>query len=415
MSRKVVYFVTEFPGQTHIFLWREYRALLSFGLDINLLATAKPPEKTKPHSWGAEAERIARYLMPFKLSNYITSMTSIVKAGPRAWINIVKVFLHRDTNLIDKLKLIPMLLIAGHVAYLAKRYHWSHIHCTTCANAANITMFASILAPITYSLSLLGPRLETYGPNQHNKWRFASFGLFQSKQLLKHAQKTLGHDLPSRCKFAPVGVDVETMKRSQPYQPWTGLCTCILYCCGRLNRVKGHEFVIEATEILVKEGRDVKLLIAGEDIHGGNSYRKVIESLIEKKQLAHKVTLLGAVSEEKNREGYETAHLYVMGSLDEAAGAVAAMEAMSMELPVVMTDVGATRELITPGKEGILVPPMDSKALALAIKSVLDNPELAIELGQNGRKKVVEEFNHLQSASVIKDFLDELQITTSEW
>jgi hypothetical protein len=38
-------------------------------------------------------------------------------------------------------------------------------------------MFASILGGLTYSLSLHGPTLEVYGPNQEQKWQHAAFAL----------------------------------------------------------------------------------------------------------------------------------------------------------------------------------------------------------------------------------------------
>jgi colanic acid/amylovoran biosynthesis glycosyltransferase len=81
-------------------------------------------------------------------------------------------------------------------------------------------MFASCITNITYSISLLGPTLETYGPNQRNKWRFASFGLFQSHQLLHDAERKLSVCLPALYRFAPVGVNTDVMKRDNEYQPW---------------------------------------------------------------------------------------------------------------------------------------------------------------------------------------------------
>ena len=68
------------------------------------------------------------------------------------------------------------------------------------------------------------------------------------------------------------------------------------------------------------------------------------------------VTLLGAVSETRVRDGVEAAHIFALASLNEGIS-VAIMEAMAMEMPVVVTDVGGNHELITSGRDAILVPP----------------------------------------------------------
>ena len=156
----------------------------------------------------------------------------------------------------------------------------------------------------------------------------------------------------------------------------------------------------------------MRLIIGGEDIEGGKGFRKTIEAEIRRHGLESSVTLLGAVSEEENIRQYQAAHIYVMGSLDEAAGAVAAMEAMSMELPVVMPDVGATAELITSGEDGLLVPAKSHEALADAVEHLLLNPDEAVRLGRKGRQTIEERFNHRLSARVIQDFLRQMPATT---
>lgn len=158
--------------------------------------------------------------------------------------------------------------------------------------------------------------------------------------------------------------------------------------------------------MLKERGLDISLRIAGEDEAGGSGYRRVLEALIKRKNLGQIVTLLGTVSEETNREEYRAAHIYAMASRDEAAGAVAAMEAMSIEVPVVMTRAGATAELIDDGIDGLLVEPQCPELLADAIVSVAKDPQLARRLGQAGRSKIERKYHHRRSALQIVAFLD---------
>ena len=63
-----------------------------------------------------------------------------------------------------------------------------------------------------------------------------------------------------------------------------------------------------------------------------------------------------------------------------------AVEAMVLGRPVVGSDVGGLRDLVQPGLTGIRVPPGDPGALAAAIDSLLDDPELREKLGAGGRQ-----------------------------
>jgi colanic acid/amylovoran biosynthesis glycosyltransferase len=407
--RKIGYLTTEFPGQTHIFLWREYNELLNLGVDAELISTRKPHPGIVSHSWSTRATANTRYIFPFQLSDLFCIARCLFIIKKSGFSQIWQIFSDTaELNLKQKLSLVLMLIASMKVAILAKQQGWSHIHSTTCGNAANIAMFASRIINITYSVSLLGPKLETYGPNQRNKWRFATFALFQSSKLLQDAEKTLAGFLPKLYCFAPVGVDASVMMRKDKYRPWSGLGRCYLYSCGRLNPIKGHEYVIAAVRQLRDEGYDVLLTIGGEDIDGGTGYRNNIEQCIREHQLDGKVTLLGAVSEEQNRDNLAKAHIYVMGSLDEAAGAVAAMEAMCMMLPVVMPNVGATSELIEHKKEGLLCQPKQSGQLTECIKQLMNDPNYSVQLGQAGREKVVKRFNHRISAGAIAAYLNQI-------
>lgn len=403
---KILYFASEFPGQTHMFLWREYLELVSIGVDARLLATRMPPVGLQSHSWSEQARLRTNYLVPLRWRDFVAAVRELVSASPLAWRQIYFIIVKTASlRLRDRLQLMVHLLLATKVSDLVRRGGYRHIHCTTCAGTANIAMFAHLLTGVSYSLSLLGPRLETYGSNQANKWKYASFGLFQSRKLLRETREAIPDSFPRMHAFAPVGVNVEVVKRTMPYAPWTAGTVCQLYSCGRLHPVKGHEFVIQAVKRLIERGFPVQLVIAGEDIEGGAGYRKVVEAEIARWGLEEHVTLLGAVSEEKNILHCQRAHVYVMGSLDEAAGAVAAMEAMAMEVPVVMPDAGATSELISAGHDGLLVAPKDADALASRIEYLLLHPEIALEIGRNGRQTVATRFNHHLSAAAIAGFL----------
>jgi glycosyltransferase involved in cell wall biosynthesis len=285
---------------------------------------------------------------------------------------------------------------------MAKERGWSQLHVLSSGDAAHIAAFASYLARINYSITLLAS-LSGYGPNQRVKWQDASFGLVMSERLRSELEDTLGDAAPEQISIAPMGVDMDQAKRERAYVPWRPGQTARLYTCGRLNPVKGHEFLFKAVEQLKAEGIDVRLQVAGEE-EGAPGYRDQLKQMLAERKLTDSVELLGGVPEERHRQALEQAHVFVLASLDEGIS-VAAMEAMAMQTPTVVTDVGGMRELVDPGRDALMVPSKDPPALAQAIARILKDPALAQRLSESSRQKIAQRFHHRRSAEALAECL----------
>lgn len=408
MKAKIGYFLSEFPGQTHIFLWREREVLTTLGIATDLVSTQLPSKGVSSHLWAEEARKNTVYLFPFTAKDFIDSFVELLKAGPAAWLRCLAVIAKaRDTSLSQKVKLLAMLAPAGKLAKLTKTKGWSHIHVHSCANSANIALFNSILTGCTYSMTLHGPTLEQYGPNQPQKWQNAAFAIVISQLLLGDVKNKLANFLPQQLVVAPMGVNVDEIKRLHPYQPWQPGTPCRIFSCGRLNIVKGHKYLIETVELLRKRGFDLRLQIAGEDEQGGSGYHQELAKIIHDKSMSECVELLGAVSEKRIRQGLEEAHIFALASLNEGVP-VAVMEAMAMEMPVVVTDVGGTSELVDDGVDAILVKAEKPEEMADAIANILQNQQLALSLSQESRKKIIAKFSHHRSAETLAKCLEDL-------
>jgi len=401
MKAKIGYLIPEFPGQTDIFVWRERQFLGEMGIVAELVSTQHPPSALVCHEWANEAQKNTAYLVPFTIQDFVRAFIEVLKAGPTAWWRCLTIILNaKELSLFQKLRLLALIFVAGKLAWLARTNNWSHIHVHSCANAATITMFASILSGIPYSLTLHGPTLEVYGPNQEQKWKHASFALIISEHLFKDVKEKLAGFLPQQIAVAPMGVNLDQIKRHSPYLPWEPGSPCRIFSCGRLNPVKGHKYLIETVERLQQRGFDVRLQIAGEDEKGGSGYRQELEKIIQEKSLSESVELLGAVSEQRVRQGLEEAHVFALASLNEGIP-VAVMEAMAMEMPVVVTNVGGNAELIDDGVDGIMVQPEKPEEMAQVIAKVLQDKELAMSLSQTSRHKISAKFHHRRSAEAL--------------
>ena len=69
------------------------------------------------------------------------------------------------------------------------------------------------------------------------------------------------------------------------------------------------------------------------------------------------------------------------------------LEAAACGRAIVATDVPGCREIVRHNENGLLVPPRDSKALADALKILIENPELRKKMGSRGREIVEAEFS----------------------
>ncbi|MDR7082011.1 glycosyltransferase involved in cell wall biosynthesis [Arthrobacter ginsengisoli] len=225
-----------------------------------------------------------------------------------------------------------------------------------------------------------------------------------TKRLLGDIEAQLGGALPGRIAVAPMGVDTTNFTRNFPYEPWTGEGPAKIFSCGRLNPSKGHKDLLAAVRLLTDSGIDARLVIAGEDELGGTGYRLELERLIAELDLAGRVSLLGAVSEGVIRTGLEDAHVFALASHAEPLG-VAIMEAMSLSVPVVVTGAGGVPELVQDQHSGLLVRTNNPAHLAAALARVLNTPDLAGQLGTEGRRRVANRFDSTRGAGILAQLI----------
>jgi glycosyltransferase involved in cell wall biosynthesis len=130
---------------------------------------------------------------------------------------------------------------------------------------------------------------------------------------------------------------------------------------------------------------NARLWMVGE----GPLRRKLLEQ-IEERHLVGRVVLAGVFDDIEDM--LRAADLFVLPSLDEDLS-LALLEAMAQGLPVVTTDLPGNRAVITDGVQGRLAPAGDAAALAVAVQEVLDQPDFASRLGEQGQQRVAADFS----------------------
>jgi glycosyltransferase involved in cell wall biosynthesis len=130
------------------------------------------------------------------------------------------------------------------------------------------------------------------------------------------------------------------------------------------------------------------------DLIGSGDFGRKIKSMALKLGLKERVVLRGSQDESHIIRALGEAHIFILPSfgLGEASP-VALIEAMATGLPSVVTEIGGTKDIISNGVEGFLVPQRNSLAIADAVECLLVNPAHWAEMGQSARQRAEREFD----------------------
>jgi glycosyltransferase involved in cell wall biosynthesis len=159
---------------------------------------------------------------------------------------------------------------------------------------------------------------------------------------------------------------------------------------GRIVRWKGHIEFLRAADIVFKSVPQAKGLIVGDFSDGDNTYQELIARMIEESEFSDRFIFSGYVRDVENL--YSIMDVCVHTSIDPEPFGLVITEAMAHGVPVIASDRGAPREIITDGKDGFLVDPVASKRLSGVIISLLTDEALRQRIGDSGRERVCKGF-----------------------
>jgi glycosyltransferase involved in cell wall biosynthesis len=191
---------------------------------------------------------------------------------------------------------------------------------------------------------------------------------------------------PDTIRVIPNGIDVEQLRRRATeggtFKPhYEGARVGFI---GRLERVKGCEYFLRAAARVATDHPSVRFVVAG---HG--PMERELSRLAADLGVTGHVDFAGHV--ESAPALLASLDVVVIPSLSEASGLIA-MEAAALGIPVVASLVGGLPETVAHGRTGLLVPPADPEAISRAISRLLDTPDLAQRMGQEGQRRADEQF-----------------------
>lgn len=150
---------------------------------------------------------------------------------------------------------------------------------------------------------------------------------------------------------------------------------------GTFDKYKGHEFLLKSFQKIIQSIPNAELKIFG---HGSNEQRKFIQDKIFELHLNEKVFFGNFIP---NPESYIfNASVMVVPSQDYEAFGLTIIEAMSLQTPIVATDVGGIPEVLEGSDAGFICGKDDLDQFVKHICEILEDDSLAERLGANGRK-----------------------------
>ncbi len=198
-----------------------------------------------------------------------------------------------------------------------------------------------------------------------------------------------------------------TDRLKKPLQKEHGTpCTVII--AGSINRHKNQREAIDAVNILVQRGRDVRLLIVGD---GNRQYKQELLCLVKKHCLESHIEFAGFVY--NVGEMLCRAGTLVLCSEAEPFGRIL-VEAASVGCPIIATNSGGAPEIVAHRKTGLLYEPGRPDQLAAAIEEILDNTALRRKLRTAAYNYVWDAFRRNRYAREISEVIEQV-VALQKW
>lgn len=174
-----------------------------------------------------------------------------------------------------------------------------------------------------------------------------------------------------------------------------------LVTIGRLIKGKHIDGIIQVVEILKTKGFKIKCKIIGE----GEEY-EYLQQLTLKLGLEENIIFTGKLSHKETLKLLSESDIFILNSSHEGLPHVI-IEAMSLNIPVVSTDIPGSREIAIHEYTSLLIPLHNNNALANSIVRLIDNKELREKLVVNAYNFVQEKFTWKNNIDMLENIISE--------
>ena len=226
---------------------------------------------------------------------------------------------------------------------------------------------------------------------------------------------------PNQVRYLGNGIDVDRFNRNRlnPIQQTQlrkslgipNSANLIIGTIGRLNNRKGSGYLVQAAAQLLPHLPNLHILIIGSQLStDADPFQAELVEKIQQLGLESHVTLTGYRQDTPELLGL--LDIFTLPTFAHEGLPRSILEAMSMELPVVTTNIRGCREAVVDGITGFIVPSQDSEKLADALGKLLADPSMRKTFGQEGRQRVEAEYDERIVFERLQTAYEDLGIST---
>lgn len=303
-------------------------------------------------------------------------------------------------------KIIKSFLNLVGIVKLIKKHKVGKLHCGQLLANGFAGWLVKLFWKIPYVVYVYGSETIRFG-----KWPFLTklikLIISQAEYLIVNSEYTkmeylkFGISPNMIIKITP-GVDTQKFtpgrKSNHLLQKYSLNHDPVLLTVARLDERKGHRLVIESLKELTRKWPNLKYFIVGE-----GELKTELQTLVKQLQLEDNVVFTGRVSDEELTDYYRLCDIFVLPNCigqnhrwrqgDYEGFGMVFLEASACGKPVIGAISGGVDEAIQDGHTGYLIPANSKQALIKTISQLLENSQIAQQLGVNGHRRAVQEFD----------------------
>jgi phosphatidyl-myo-inositol alpha-mannosyltransferase len=197
------------------------------------------------------------------------------------------------------------------------------------------------------------------------------------------ARHFISRYFPGDYEIIPNGVDLDRFAGAEPYEELRDGTLNILFL-GRLEERKGLIHLLKAYHRLRKRHVDARLLVVGAGPKL-REYRRYVGL-----RGIRDVEFLGRVSDEQKGRYFASADVFCAPATGQESFGIVLLEAMAAGVPIVASDIHGYKQVVQRGVQGLLVEPRNARALAAALYTLANDPDMRHRMGDAGRERAPE-------------------------
>jgi glycosyltransferase involved in cell wall biosynthesis len=216
----------------------------------------------------------------------------------------------------------------------------------------------------------------------------------------------------NRTRIEVIGVGIDTRHpsaspNSTREQIGIGSREPLIVFFGQHGLHKGINILIRAMSRVWEKFPDTRLIIAGGTTPFTGSFKKLARSVEMGSGQQDRIHFLDNVDEKRKYEIIEACDIFASPSGYESFG-ITILEAWMKRKPVVACNIEATRNLVRDGETGFLVEYNNHTQLAETLVRLIENPDLRKKAGENGHRKLKENYTREIIGKKYRDFYDKI-------